>query len=40
MKVKEKTVKGSKRPVGGFEKATSKKKKNKKDIVQLQPHGL
>ena len=38
MKVKEKTVKGSKRPVGGFEKATSKKKKNTNDIIQLQPH--
>ena len=39
MKVKEKTVKGSKRPVGGFEKATSKKKKNTNDIVHLEPRG-
>ncbi|XP_073353389.1 protein FAR1-RELATED SEQUENCE 5-like [Aegilops tauschii subsp. strangulata] len=39
MKVKEKTIKGSKRPVGGFEKATSKKKRNTDDIVQLEPHG-
>jgi hypothetical protein len=39
IKVKEKTTKGSRRPVGGFEKATTKKKKNKEDTVQLQPQG-
>ena len=39
MKVKEKTVKGSKRPIGGFEKATSKKKKNINDTVHLEPRG-
>jgi zinc finger SWIM domain-containing protein 3 len=35
IKVKEKTTKGSRRPVGGFEKATSKKKKNKDDTAQV-----
>ena len=50
IKFKEKTTKGSIRPVGGFEKATSKKKKNKGntsqvqsrgtgDTTQVQPHG-
>uniref|UniRef100_A0ACD5YK45 Uncharacterized protein n=1 Tax=Avena sativa TaxID=4498 RepID=A0ACD5YK45_AVESA len=42
IKVKEKTTKGSRRPVGGFEKATRKKKKKKKDIdniVQVQLQG-
>jgi hypothetical protein len=38
IKVKEKTVRGSRRPVGGFEKATTKKKKkNTNTTVQLQP---
>jgi hypothetical protein len=39
IKVKEKTVRGSRRPVGGFEKATTKKKKKKNTntTVQLQP---
>jgi zinc finger SWIM domain-containing protein 3 len=39
IKVKEKTSKGSRRPVGGFEKATSKKKKNTDAIAQIQPEG-
>jgi zinc finger SWIM domain-containing protein 3 len=38
VKVKEKAVRGSRRPVGGFEKATGKKKKKSTNpIVQLQP---
>jgi hypothetical protein len=36
IKVKEKSVRGSSRPVGGFEKATKKKKKTN-TAVQLQP---
>lgn len=37
MKVKEKTVRGSARPVGGLEKAKTKKKKKIDDSLQLQP---
>jgi zinc finger SWIM domain-containing protein 3 len=37
IKVKEKSTNGSTRPVGGFEKATSKKKKKMNPTVQLQP---
>jgi hypothetical protein len=33
----EETTKGSRRPVGGFEKATSKKKRNTNDTAQVQP---
>uniref|UniRef100_A0ACD5XZQ0 Uncharacterized protein n=1 Tax=Avena sativa TaxID=4498 RepID=A0ACD5XZQ0_AVESA len=40
IKVKEKTTKGSKRPVGGFEKAAGKKKKNMDNTVQVQPQGI
>ncbi|KAM0864479.1 hypothetical protein ACQ4PT_043894 [Festuca glaucescens] len=39
IKVKEKTTKGSSRPVGGFEKATGKRKKNMDNNVQVQPQG-
>jgi hypothetical protein len=37
IKIKEKTTNGSTRPVGGFEKATSKKKKKMNPTVQLPP---
>jgi len=37
MKVKEKTVRGSARPVGGLEKAKTTKKKKIDDSLQLQP---
>ncbi|KAM3315481.1 hypothetical protein ACQJBY_033927 [Aegilops geniculata] len=37
MKVKEKTVRGSARPVGGLEKAKTTKKKKTDDSLQLQP---
>jgi hypothetical protein len=36
IKFKEKTTNGSTRPFGGFEKATSKKKKKANPTVQLQ----
>ena len=39
IKVKEKTTKGSRRPVGGFEKATAKKKNKLDSAVQVQPPG-
>jgi hypothetical protein len=39
IKVKEKTTKGPRRPVGGFEKATSKKKKNTDNTAEAQPEG-
>jgi hypothetical protein len=39
IKVKEKTTKGSRRPVGGFEKGTSKKKKNMNDTTIVLPQG-
>ena len=40
IKVKEKTTKGSRRPVGGFEKASgNKKEKNMDNTVQVQPQG-
>jgi hypothetical protein len=39
IKIKEKTTIGSKRPVGGFEKSTSKKKKNTDDTAKVQPQG-
>jgi hypothetical protein len=39
IKVKEKTVQGSKRPVGGLEKAKPKRKNKVDDYVELQPHG-
>jgi hypothetical protein len=37
IKVKEKSVRGSRRPISGFEKATSKRKKNTNATVQLPP---
>ena len=37
MKVKEKTARGSARPIGGLEKAKTKKKKKIDDSLQLQP---
>jgi hypothetical protein len=37
IKVKEKDVRGSRRPIGGLEKAKSKKKKNTQN-AQQQPH--
>jgi hypothetical protein len=39
VKEKEKSTKGSRRPIGGFEKSTAKKKKNKENIIQVQPQG-
>lgn len=39
IKVKEKTVRGSRRPISGFEEAMPKKKKSTQDSVQLQPQG-
>jgi hypothetical protein len=38
IKVKENCTKGSRRPAGGIEKATSKKKKNKDDTTQVKLH--
>jgi hypothetical protein len=39
--VKEKTTKGSSRPIGGFEKATGKKKKKNMDnTIEVQPNGI
>jgi hypothetical protein len=37
IKVKEKDVRGSRRPIGGLEKAKSKQKKNTQN-AQSQPH--
>ena len=36
MKEKEKTARGSARPIGGLEKAITKKKKKKNDPLQMQ----
>lgn len=40
IKVKEKTTKGASRPIGGFEKATGKKKKNMDNTIHVQPEGV
>uniref|UniRef100_A0A3B6AUW0 Uncharacterized protein n=1 Tax=Triticum aestivum TaxID=4565 RepID=A0A3B6AUW0_WHEAT len=39
VKLKEKTIQGASRPVGGLEKAKSSRKRKVDDHVALQPHG-
>ncbi|KAI5010047.1 hypothetical protein ZWY2020_012184 [Hordeum vulgare] len=39
MKLKEKTIEGASRPIGGLEKAKSKRKRKVDNPVAVQPHG-
>uniref|UniRef100_A0A8I6X292 Uncharacterized protein n=1 Tax=Hordeum vulgare subsp. vulgare TaxID=112509 RepID=A0A8I6X292_HORVV len=39
MKFKEKTIEGESRPIGGLEKAKSKRKRKVDNPVAVQPHG-